>query len=169
MFLSNTTIYYTKLYSRQYVSTLMSLHQAIQRTNPRKLEGCLTVHLPHGITWNASLMQQGGIINIFLVRHVSGTYAHHQEQWNVELHHMVYCTEFLDGWSWEPLHRSCVRCGWCRASHGTIRTAHTTYAAALKNITHPKTRCRKPYAATQHSIAPDDGRMYPKHVELRIH
>ena len=33
-------------------------------------------------------------------------------------------------------------------SHGTNRTVHTTYAAALK--THPKTRCRKPYAATQH-------------------
>jgi len=32
--------------------------------------------------------------------------------------------------------------------HGTIRTVHTTYAAALKTTTHPKTRCRKPYAAT---------------------
>ena len=32
----------------------------------------------------------------------------------------------------------------------TIRTIHTTYAAALKTTTHPKTRCRKPYAATQH-------------------
>ena len=52
---------------------------------------------------------------------------------DVELQHMVYCTEFLEGWwSWEPLRRSCVRCGWCRASHGTIRTVHTTYAAALK-------------------------------------
>ena len=94
-------------------------------------------------------------------------------------------------------------------SHGTIRTAHTTYAAALKTTTHPKTRCRKPYAAAQHlmllmiarhhphpnhdlrngsqdhhpsknsmqktiscnstSNAPDDGRIYQKHVELRIH
>jgi len=32
----------------------------------------------------------------------------------------------------------------------TIRTVHTTYAAAFKTTTHPKTRCRKPYAATQH-------------------
>ena len=31
------------------------------------------------------------------------------------------------------------------AVHGTIRTA-----AALKTTTHPKTRCRKPYAATEH-------------------
>jgi len=36
------------------------------------------------------------------------------------------------------------------AVHGTIRTAHTTYAAALKTTTHTKTRRRKPYAATQH-------------------
>jgi len=35
---------------------------------------------------------------------------------DVELHHMVFCTEFLDGWwSWEPLRRSCVRFGRCRA------------------------------------------------------
>jgi len=36
------------------------------------------------------------------------------------------------------------------ATHGTIRTAHTSHAASLKTTTHPKTRCRKPYAATQH-------------------
>ena len=36
------------------------------------------------------------------------------------------------------------------AVHGTIRTVNTTNAAALKNTTHPKTRCRKPHAATQH-------------------
>ena len=48
---------------------------------------------------------------------------------------MVFCTEFLDA---------------IVQSHGTIRTTNTTYAAVLKNNTHPKTRCRKPYAATQH-------------------
>jgi len=42
-------------------------------------EGCLTVHLPHEILWNASLIQQGNFIDVFLARHVSGTYAHHQE------------------------------------------------------------------------------------------
>jgi len=31
------------------------------------------------------------------------------------------------------------------AVHGTIRTVHTT----LKTTTHPKTRCKKPYAAPQ--------------------
>jgi len=33
----------------------------------------------HEIIWNANLMQQGYFINVFLARHVSGTYAHHQE------------------------------------------------------------------------------------------
>jgi len=32
----------------------------------------------------------------------------------------------------------------------TIRTVHMTYAVTLKITTHPNTRCRKPYAATQH-------------------
>ena len=37
-------------------------------------------------------------------------------------------------------------------SHGTIHTVHTIYAAALKTTTQPQTRCRKPYAATQHLV-----------------
>jgi len=31
------------------------------------------------IMWNANLMQQGKFIDVFLVPHVSATYAHHQE------------------------------------------------------------------------------------------
>jgi len=42
-------------------------------------ESCLTVHLPHEIELNANLMQLGNFIDVFLARHVSGTYAHHQE------------------------------------------------------------------------------------------
>jgi hypothetical protein len=42
------------------------------------------------------------------------------------------------------------RPGFHKMPRGTIRTVHTTYAAALKTTTHPKTRCRKPYAAKQH-------------------
>jgi len=53
-----------------------------QRTGSKlvfsKLVGCLTVYLPHEITSNANLMQQGNFIGVFLARHVSGTYAHHQ-------------------------------------------------------------------------------------------
>ena len=39
----------------------------------------MTVHLPHEIIWNTNLMQLGNFIDVFLARHVSGTYAHHQE------------------------------------------------------------------------------------------
>jgi len=35
------------------------------------------------------------------------------------------------------------------AMHDTTRTVHTTYAAAVKTTTYLKTRCRKPYVATQ--------------------
>ena len=48
--------------------------------------------------------------------------------------------------------RSCVRCGFCRATarqHPHRTHDLTTYTAALTTTTHPKTRCRKPYAATQ--------------------
>jgi len=31
------------------------------------------------VKWNANLMQQGNFIGVSLARHVSGTYAHHQE------------------------------------------------------------------------------------------
>jgi len=35
--------------------------------------------IEYEIMWNANLMQQGNFIDVFLARHVSGTYAHHQE------------------------------------------------------------------------------------------
>ena len=107
-------------------------------------------------------MQQGNFIDVFLARHVSGTYAHHQA------HLMLSCCIWFSApsfWMSGGLESRCVG----RVSHGTIRTAHTTFAATLNTTTHRKTRCRKPYAATQTSNAPDDGRMYPKHAELRIH
>jgi len=50
------------------------------------VEGCLTLHLPHELMWNASLMQQGNFVDIFLAQHVSGTYARHQE------HSMLSCS-----------------------------------------------------------------------------
>jgi len=76
-------------------------------------------------------------------------------------------------WMGGGLESRCV--GRVYGADGAVRLAryhkhhtHTTHAAALKTTTHPKTRCRKPYAASQH-LTPDDGLMYPKHVELRIH
>ena len=37
------------------------------------------IRIKKGIIWNANLLQQGNFIDVFLARHVSGTYAHHQE------------------------------------------------------------------------------------------
>jgi len=54
-------------------------------------------------------------------------------------------------------------------SHDTIRNVHTTYAAALKNTTDPKNSVQKTICYNSTSNAPDDGRMHPKHVELRIY
>ena len=52
---------------------------AISGLSISQVVGCLTVHLPHEIIWNANWMQPGNFINVFLARHVSGIYAHHQE------------------------------------------------------------------------------------------
>ena len=89
-------------------------------------------------------MQQGNCINVFLARHVSGTYAHHQE------HQMLSCSIWFSApsaWMGGGLESCCVGCV-CGADVAVRRTTYTTYAAALKTTTHPKTRCRKPYAAT---------------------
>jgi len=53
-------------------------------------------------------------------------------------------------------------------SLSTIRTVHTTYAAALKT-TPIQNSVQKTIYCNSTSNTPDDGRMYPKHVELRIH
>ena len=95
-----------------------------------------------GVTWNANLMQQGNFINVFLARHVSGTYAHHQEQW------MLCCSIWFSApslWMGGGIESRCL--GRVYGAYGAlrrhnIRTVHTTYAAVLKTTTHPKTRCR---------------------------
>jgi len=50
------------------------------------------------------------------------------------------------------LESHCVGCVYDADGASTIRTVNMTYAAALKTTTHPKTRCRKPYVATQHLL-----------------
>jgi len=70
-------------------------------------------------------MQQGNFINVFLARHVLGTYAH-QEHW------MLSCSIWFSAssfWMGVGLESRCVGCV-CGAdgavrlqSHGTIRTA----------------------------------------------
>ena len=147
---------YNSMYSRQY-----NVFKQIQLIN---LEGCLTVHLPHEIKWNANLMQLGNFIDVFLAWYVSGTYAHHQE------HYMLSCSIWFSAPSfWMNggcLESCCVGCvyGADGAVHGTIRTVHTTYAAVLKTTIHPKNSVQKTIRCNSTYNAPDDGHMYPKHV-----
>jgi len=93
-------------------------HEVKLHKSSCKVEGCLMVHLPHEIMWNANLMQQRNFIDGILSSTCFGHIRPFSGASDVELQHVVFCTEFLDGrWSWEPLRRSCVRCGWCRATH----------------------------------------------------
>ena len=94
-------------------------------------------------------MQQGNFIDVFLARHVSGTYAHHQE------HQTLSCSV------WFPAPSFWMSCGGLDS-----RCVGRVCAAALKTTTHPKTR--KTICCNSTSNAPDDRRVYPKHVELRI-
>jgi len=64
------------------------------------------------------------------------------------------------------LESSCI--GRVYGADGAVRTVHTTYAAALKTTTH-RNSAQKTICCNSTSNASDDGRMYPKHVELRIH
>jgi len=102
-------------------------------------------------------MQQGNFIDVFLAQHVWGTYAHHQEHWILSSSIWFSAPSFWIGGGLESRCVGRVRGADGAVPHGTIRTAHRTYAATLKTTTYPKTRCRKPYAATQHLM----GRTYP--------
>jgi len=86
---------------------------------------------------------------------------------DVELQHMVFCTEFVDGWwSWEPLLRSCVQCGWCRATRHHPHRTHDLHSGSQDH--HPSTNwVQKTICCNLTSSAPDDGHMCPKHVELQ--
>ena len=60
-----------------------------------------------------------------------------------------------------------VRCGWCRAPHHPHRT-HDPHSSSQDHCS-SKNSVQKTICCNSTSNAPDDGRMYPKHVELRIH
>ena len=76
-------------------------------------------------------------------------------------------------WMGGGLESRCV--GRLCGANGAVRVArhhphHThAYTVALKITTHPKTRCRKPHAATQCLMFMMMGVCTPKHVKLRIH
>jgi len=89
---------------------------------------------------------------------------------DVELQHMVFCAEFVDGWwSWEPLRRSCVRCGWCRATRKAPSAPYTRPTQRMSGPPPIQKLGAENHLLNSTSNAPDDGLLYPKHVELRIH
>ena len=90
-------------------------------------------------------MKHGNFIDIFLARHVSGTYARHQE------YQMFSCSIWFSApsfWMGGGLESCCV--GRVYGVDVAVRESHGN----IHNST---------------SSAPDDRRMYPKHVELIIH
>ena len=84
-------------------------------------------------------MQQGNFIDVFSAPHVSGTYAHHQKRRMLSRSIWFSAPSF---WMGGSLESRCV--GHVYGADGAV---HTTYAAAAA-----KTRCTKPYAATQHLV-----------------
>jgi len=136
-----------------------------------KPEGCLNVHLPHEIMWNASFMKQGNVNDIFLARHVSGTYAHHQE------HQMMSRSIWFSA-----LHTPLTQPSEHKPPVPTQTDLYNTPQTALIDTYIPRHTAtthtlhiisffavQKTICCNSTSYAPDDERMYPKHVQLRIH
>ena len=119
----------------------------------RNLQADRLILWSHKIKWNANLMQLGNFIDVFLARHVSATYAHYQEHW------MLNCSVWFSApsfWMGGGLESCCV----CNV-YGADGAVHHPH--------HPsKNSVQKTICCNSKSNAPDDGRMYPKHVELRI-
>ena len=83
----------------------------------------------------------------------------------VKMQHMVFCTEFVDGWwSWDGVDGA-VRLAVAR--HHPNRT-HDLHSGSQDN--HPSTNSvQKTICSILTSIAPDDGRMRPKHIITLLH
>jgi len=82
--------------------------------------------------WNANLMQQGNFIDIFLARHVSGTYAHHQEHW------MLSCSIWFSApsfWMGGGLESRCV--GRVYGADGAVRIIIINVLYTGLHVKHP--------------------------------
>ena len=112
-------------------------------------------------------MQLGSFIYVFLARHVLGTYNHHQE------HEMLSCNIWFSApsfWMCGGLESRCV--GRVYGADGAMRLkSHRTNDLRSGSQDHypSKNSVQKTIGCNSTSNGPDVGRMYPKHVELRIH
>jgi len=73
------------------------------------------------IKLNANLMQLGNVIDVFLARHVSGTYVHHQE------HEILSCSTWFSApsfWMGGGLESRCV--GLVYGADGAVRRTVNT-------------------------------------------
>jgi len=140
-------------------------------------------------------MQQGNFIDVFLARYVSGTYAHHQEHWMLSCSIRFSAPSFWMGCGFESrcvgsvygadvairfsapsFWMACdlqIRCvGRVYGADGAVRhhPHRTHYLHSCSQDHHPsKNSVQKTICCNSTSNAPDDERMYPKHVKLRIY
>ena len=96
-------------------------------------------------------MQQGNFVNVFLIRHVSGIHTHHQE------HQMLSCSI----WFFAPSF-------WIGGGLESCCVGRVCGADVAVNGNPSKNSVQKTICCNSTSNAPDDGRTYPKHFELRI-
>ena len=85
---------------------------------------------------------------------------------------MLSCSKLFSApsfWMGGGLESSCV--GWVYGADGAVHhPLHTHDLHSGSQDHHPsKNSVQKTICCNSTSNAPDDGRMYPKHVELRIH
>jgi len=111
-------------------------------------------------------MQLDNFIDVFLAGHVSGTYAHHQEYQKLSCSIWFTAPSF---WMGGGLESRCV--GLVYGAEVEVHHPHRTHDLRSGSLDHHQSNnsVQKTICCNSTSKAPDDGRMYPKHVDLRIH
>ena len=75
-------------------------------------------------------MQQGNFIDVFLARHVSGTYAHHQEHWTLSCSMWFFAPSF---WMGGGLESRCVG-----RVYGACTTPSAPYTRPTQRLSRPQ-------------------------------
>jgi hypothetical protein len=78
-------------------------------------------------------MQLGNFIDVFLARHVSGTYAHHQEQW---MFSCSVCFSAPSFWMGGGLESRCV--GGVYGADGAVRRYAWIYPSTRMSLNYTK-------------------------------
>jgi len=97
--------------------------------------------LSNEIIWNANLMQQGNFINVFLARHVSGTYGHHLE------HQTLSCSIWFSApsfWMGGGLESRCVGRVCAKRARNTLIKLPCCIKLAFKIISWGRCKVKQP-------------------------